>query len=786
MKQKILIVDDKMLNPQNVLDSLSNECEVQIAVDGEEALEKIKSEPDSVVLLANANLMDTLTGLYRRKLFLKRAEKMVRQHTAGYYVISCFDIDKFKVINDLYGTKMGDTVLIHIANIFKEIFERIGGIACRVSADNFAVLYPREYLYSKELKEVSRRASVIDTLSQPIIFSIGRYIIEDLSLSASGMFDRAMIAKATVKGRYDEHIATYDESMRKHILGEQEIVNEMKKALLENQFEVWYQPQFNYATGALIGSEALVRWRHPVKGFIPPARFIPIFEKNGFVYELDKYVWEQSCAFLHESLAHGKKPVPISVNISRCDIFREGLVEFIIGLVHKYELPTELLRLEITESAFVKSTDQIIKIIKAFKAYGFTMEIDDFGSGYSSLNTLKDIPADILKLDMKFLEGEKNSDKGGNIVASIVRMAKWIGMSVIAEGVETVEQAEFLKSIGCIYIQGFLYSKPIPKAEYEQILFSNVTEEKMMVIEKVDSYDVGEFWNPGSIDTLIFNSFVGGACVFEFHKGAVDMLRVNDRYVNIIGDGRMTTSDILSMNMLDYINNEDLLKAIGVMQEAIASGAEVYDEMELIGLGAFGKSIYIRARMRVIAHAGERYLFYCLVTDVSSQKESVTGEMTQTSETAETAVTTETKATLETSDGCSRNDDDYRKRFLELNSIMNELLLESQAGYTRMHISRDKKITAQYVSREYCELLGRTEEELMSHYRVDASWGVHPEDIPEIRVIAHQMIEMRMARKFHIRLLHKNGDYVLLQADAKVTVDKTGEIYVGVYYRLPQ
>ncbi len=241
---------------------------------------------------------DKLTGLYSRETFFEKAQQMVQAQAPGYYIMACFDIDRFKVINDQYGTKKGDEVLQYIANVFREGFEAHGGIVCRVAADDFAVLYPSKLRDAEVLKNMRIQASTVNGLVSPVTFSIGRYLVDDLSLSPSAMYDRAMLAADSIKGRYDEQIANYDESLRKRLISEQEVVTDMESALSGGQFEPWFQPQYNHSTGALIGAEALARWRHPEKGLIPPGVFIPIFEKNGFVYELDKCIWERVCQYL--------------------------------------------------------------------------------------------------------------------------------------------------------------------------------------------------------------------------------------------------------------------------------------------------------------------------------------------------------------------------------------------------------------------------------------------------------------------------------------------------------
>lgn len=530
----------------------------------------------------NAIRNDPLTGLLNRAAFFDLAGSMIADHEPGYYCMACYDINHFKVINDQYGTKMGDAVLIQTGEVFEDGFAKEGGIVCRIMADHFAVLFPVSLFDTDVLTDIRKRASTLDGQIAPIHFTIGRYIVSDIALPVSAMYDRAMLASASAKGSADENIATFAESMRESVILEQRMVSEANNALVEKQFEVWLQPQYNHSNGALVGAEALVRWRHPERGLISPGLFIPLFEKNGFIYRLDKFVWEETCRLLRKWIDEDLHPVPVSVNISRNDVYHDDLVPFIIGLLDKYHLPVDLLRLEITESAFAKSGSQVISVVKELVDYGFTMEIDDFGSGYSSLNTLKDVPAQVLKLDMRFLEGVENTSRGGNIIESVIRMAKWINMSVIAEGVETIEQANYLTSIGCSYIQGYLYSKPLPVAQYEQFAQTKAKEVQMLAMQKIAHFDNISFWEPASIDTFIFNSFVGGAMVFEYQNGKCSIVRVNSQYVKIILGENGTVEEALKLDWLDYCDESVAHSIISDLNRAIDDDKEINAEVCLL------------------------------------------------------------------------------------------------------------------------------------------------------------------------------------------------------------
>ncbi len=698
----------------------------------------------------NARKTDSLTGLYSRHAFLEVVEKMVRSKEKGYYVLSCFDIDQFKVVNDLYGTKKGDEVLRTIGKQFLEFFTRRDGVCCRINADNFAILYPSAIMNSVEVQEIATKAAMINDLSKTLTFSVGRYVIEDKTLSASAMYDRAMIAKATIKGRYDEHVAVYQECMRQRIIGEQEIVSEMKDALAKKQFEVWFQPQYNHETGALIGSEALVRWRHPVKGLIPPGVFIPIFEKNGFVYEIDKFVWEQSCIFLRELIDEGRKPMPISVNISRYDIFQDKLSDYIVQLIHRYHLTPDLLRLEITESAFTESSIQIIKVVEEFKSNGFLVEIDDFGSGYSSLNTLKDVPSDIIKLDMKFLESGENTDKGGNIIASVIRMARWIGMTIIAEGVETIEQANFLKSIGCNYIQGYLYSKPLTKPDYQRILQESDKEETVLSMEKVETYDIEAFWSPASMETLIFNSFVGGACIFECDKNHVELLRVNEKYVRILSGGKMTESEILTADFNEHVNEENRQIIIRNMKQAIETKEEVLFEAQFQNFVNVEIPVYVRALMRVIARSGEGYLFYCLIEDISEQK-----------------IAEQKRIAAEQKE---------RESAEQLRAIMQNI----NGGVSVVQIDDSGIATVIFNNDKYYRLFGYTEE-LAIEEEIDVMSLILREDFDDVMNRVRTLKKDKIPATIDYRCRKKNGEIAYICANASIMrMERYGEVIVAV------
>ncbi len=564
--------------------------------------------------------IDVLTGLYNRYAFLQKAEKMIVEKEPGYYIMACLDINNFKMINDQYGTVKGDEVLRFVAGIAKPAFMQMEGISGRMMADNFSALYPAKYAQSEELRKCEESVAAFDGSIRPLSFSIGRYVVDDLSLSVSTMYDRAVTACSTVKGRFNTNVAYFNDSMKDAEMAEQQIVSEMGTALEEGQFEPWFQPQYNHNTGALIGAEALVRWRHPERGILSPGTFVHIFERNGFIYELDKYIWEQVCADMRRWMDQGGEVLPVSVNISRYDVYKEDLIPTISDLVSKYGISVDLLRLEITESAFAIDDKKIIDIVQELVDMGFTVEIDDFGSGYSSLNTLKDVPAQIIKLDMGFLDSEGDTSRGGDIIESMVRMSKWLDMTIIAEGVETVRQADFLKSIGCFYVQGYLYAKPMAKEDFEELLRDSSKQQKIMAVETVENLDNNEFWDPESMDILIFNSYIGGACVYEYHNDRIELLRANDKYMEVIGSTGMTLDDALKLDWMKHLDQKSRRTILSFLRDNMKTGVEKTLECIFVGLPGCDEKVYLRVTMRVIATAEARCLVYCINQNITEQK----------------------------------------------------------------------------------------------------------------------------------------------------------------------
>ena len=412
---------------------------------------------------------DHLTGLYSKEFFYRKVQQRLLEDPEGEYCIVCSNIENFKFVNDAFGTKAGDELLREVANITQQMIGE-DGFCSRFTADRFLCFQRRD----REAKDRANFGSFSGLMLSPMLRSVvmrwGIYEITDRTVPVEQMCDRAMLAVNSIKGQYNQFFSLYDEHMRNRLLREQFITDEMEKALAEKQFLVYLQPKYSVSEDRLVGAEALVRWVHPTQGFMSPGEFIPLFEKNGFITRLDQYMWERVCELLHEWKQKGYPMLPVSVNVSRADVYRADLIETLTRITKKYGIEPELLHLEITESAYTDNPNQIISTVDQLRELGFVIEMDDFGSGYSSLNMLNQMKLDILKLDMKFIQTETAKPMDQGILRFIVSLARWMNLGVVAEGVETREQLDRLREIGCDYVQGYFFSRPLPCEDYEQML----------------------------------------------------------------------------------------------------------------------------------------------------------------------------------------------------------------------------------------------------------------------------------------------------------------------------
>lgn len=412
---------------------------------------------------------DSVTGLYNRVQFFKKTEEMLRKYPTEPFVFIRMDIKRFRLINSYWGEEGGNRILCFMADLLRKISGWYPYCAFgRIESDIFGICIPYERRNCENMVYFLIQKILSYSTSFALEPSFGIYRIEDNSTPVENMFILATMANRKIKKRYQDYVGIYDEKLGQQIMQEQEVFNDMRPALEKEEFVIYFQPKYDGYMQLPYGAEALIRWNHPKKGLIAPAQFIPVLEKNGFIEKLDYYVWEKVCQYIKKWKDQGLTPAPISVNMSRVDCSNAGLPDKLTRLVRKYDISPGLLQLELTESAYMDNPDFVNNMICELRKRGFRIMMDDFGSGFSSLNTLKDIQVDYLKLDMKFLFSHSDDFKSKRILSSVVSMAKWLRLKVIAEGVETEEQFDFLKRIQCDYVQGYYFSRPMPVSEYEE------------------------------------------------------------------------------------------------------------------------------------------------------------------------------------------------------------------------------------------------------------------------------------------------------------------------------
>ena len=420
---------------------------------------------------------DRLTGLYNKDFFCRYAVQLDARHKDYPTDAILLNVNHFHTINERYGKKYGDELLREIGQKALEFVEEAGGIACRSEADNFLLYCPSREDYAPLLEKVSVRmpGSGNGEEESHVWIRMGVYAGVDKELDVERRFDRAKSAADTVKGNFTKNIAVYDDSLHDREMLEQQLIEDFPAALREKQFDVYFQPKFDVRPEkpVMCSAEALVRWKHPRLGMISPGIFIPLFENNGLIFQLDCYVWTEAAGRIRDWKERLGITLPVSVNVSRVDMYEPGLVDLLRELCEQNGLHDGELLLEVTESAYTGNSEQIVEKVRQLREIGFRIEMDDFGSGYSSLNMLSTLPIDALKLDMQFIRNAFKEKKDTRLLEMMIRLAETFRVPVIAEGVETAEQVAALKEMGCDIIQGYYFSRPLPGADFETFMLEN-------------------------------------------------------------------------------------------------------------------------------------------------------------------------------------------------------------------------------------------------------------------------------------------------------------------------
>lgn len=561
-----------------------------------------------------------LTGLFARNPFFTQTETFLRvnENAAGKYCLVAIDIEHFKLFNEWYGQVAGDKLLREIGAHLNKMRQEFGGIAGYMGGDDFVIVLPNDEKVLENLK--CRITGFVRAYGGHTGFlpAFGFYVIDDISLSVSQMYDRAILAQETVKGNYAVRCAYYSSDMKTRLENNHVLLTEVQAGLERDEFIYYLQPKCNLNTGKIVGLESLVRWKHPEKGIVAPGYFIPVMESNGLITELDMKVWEQVCQTLQEWIKSGHKVIPISVNVSSVDIYAIDVVEHFKNLVRKYGLPPEYVELEITESAYVEEYKVITGVAEALRNAGFTVLMDDFGSGYSSLNMLKDVNVDVLKIDMKFLKMDENTmDKGMGILEAVTRMANIMGLRMIAEGVETEDQINYLLNMGCIYGQGYFFYKPLPVEEIKALLNDeNNVDYRGIQARKIEHVRFKDLFQSELASDSILNNILGPIAIYDVYCDNVELLQVNDKYCLLVGQDPVDLAE--NVQVMEAIHPEDRKKMQNIFQRSfqrLAEGAEgtVRRRRE------DGQYIWINIKAFFLREQDGHKMFYGAVRDVSEE-----------------------------------------------------------------------------------------------------------------------------------------------------------------------
>lgn len=426
---------------------------------------------------------DSITGGGNNAWFQYEAEKILKANPNEQYALVMLDIDNLKLLNDTYGYESGNHVLEYVYNFIMNILVK-DEIAARAMQDDYMLLL--KHHSDSVLKErLDLLASKLNTYNMAAIgtnkkyvisISVGIYQIEDTSMDMLSMQDRAYMALNCAKKMQGSlmRYAFFHEQDRIRLHEEKRIENRMEEALANNEFVVYVQPKYNIYTNQVSGAEALVRWLDPSRGMVPPDRFIPLFERNGFIFKIDLYVFEQVCKMLRAELDSGLEPYTVSVNLSRAYLTRKGFLDEFKAICLRYNIPPKYLELELTETIVFENMAVLLQVIQEMHDFGFTCSLDDFGSGYSSLNILKSVPVDVLKLDREFFSNPDNAEpRGTSVIESVIELAQKLKMKTVSEGVEQEWQVDLLRKAKCDMVQGYIYSKPVPIPDYEKLAFSS-------------------------------------------------------------------------------------------------------------------------------------------------------------------------------------------------------------------------------------------------------------------------------------------------------------------------
>ncbi len=565
------------------------------------------------------NGINTLTGLPMNTAFFDRARQYMHLHEENCAIMA-IDIEHFKLLNDTYGRDRGDVVLKEIAEQLRLLVNKEDISAGYLGGDDFAIVMQHDAELEKSI--VKRLVTRVKNMriGTGILPVAGIYIVgTDEADTVENMYDKACIAAGHCIGDYRERMCIYDRSMLDEIVEENDVLGRALEGLRRGEFTFFMQPQCDIKTGKIVGAEALARWIH--KGeLIPPYRFVPVLEKNDMISDLDFYVWDSVCKWLRKWIDEGNTPVPISINVSRLDIYTFDLPAVIKELLTTYDLDPKLLKVEITESSYIEELKAVNNAVDTLQGLGLRIFMDDFGSGYSSLNMLTNVNIDVLKIDMMFLDFEDGSRRGLDILESVVSMAKLLHLPVVVEGVEKGSQLELLKRLGCDYAQGYYFYRPMPIEDFERLISGKGVLEPNASFSKfdeelVDAIDVSVTHK--ELQDAMMSAY-SAAFLLDAKNDYALPLRSNERIADLTNNSVIPWSEKLSALFKAIVSPEDIDDVLPVVSRQYVMNAfsKMHDSQQIIYRSDTGR--YVTLALRPIRiEDGKTVIALLTLVDVS-------------------------------------------------------------------------------------------------------------------------------------------------------------------------
>ncbi len=684
-------------------------------------------------LLIKRYYTDGDTGLMSRAAFIQAGIKLFADNPDKTFIVAVGDVNKLKVINDLYGFNTGNDALKQIAATLKQIAGE-QGIVARLGGGAFALCLENSVDNLQKLQSCRVFDNGSVHMSFPITMHFGLRIA-NASLGLTTAMDQASLCMDNNISSVQNTFTAFTEKNVENTHLEAEITSQMQQALKNGEFKIWFQPQYSAASGEIVGAEALCRWIKEDGTIISPAVFIPIAEKNGFIRLLDEEIWTNVFVAVRSWLDVGIEPVPVSINISRISLETDKHYYVIKRLKERYNIPEKYIHFEITESASIKTQAFMNGRIQKIRDLGFSIAMDDFGSGYSSLNSLKDMPIDILKLDIGFMRGDDNMNRGGTIINYVVRMAQGLEYVTVAEGVETSEQADFLRSIGVNVFQGFLYAKPMPEDKFVDILKSSRGATSVVRPRTFGQIDVRKFLTPDSSESLMFEDYTGPAVIYEYDDKAnsLSLIRVNNKFLTLFEMDALSFAEVKKA-LRSLLGKKALVAIVKKSQESIKQNQEVVFNIEV---RTFLKKnpIWVKNHLWEISCNGQKHSFYLMSEDITNEKI--------------------TESTLEISNH-------------QLAMVMDN----SQIGLCLMHVDVDFKniisgikLHVLRVNNIFLKITGFTEENVLNWTAKEAFSVIHPNDVLGFKVamVKAFMAKFKKPVEYVYRARKNDGSYALVK-----------------------